>query len=306
MTEKSCLIVGAGMAGLAAAEQLSKNGWRIVVLDKGRAPGGRMATRQHGATRFDHGAQFFTVRHASLESAVDNWITGGVVKRWFECAGHTRYCGAEGMSSIARSLAATVDVRLNTTVKQVDRAGPRWQATTSTGEQFRGEALLLTAPVPQSLGLLSNLQDLGGGYETLLGIDYDPCLALMARFSSPSRIPAPGYLRLDDGPIAVISDNSQKGISDGCADVTIHSTPSFARTAAAMYEKDAAAELLKATEPWLGGVPDRWELHRWRYSLPRTTYSEPCFFGCSPAAIAIAGDAFGGRSEEHTSELQSH
>ena len=41
---KSCLIIGAGMAGLTAAGVLSQAGWEVVLLDKGRSAGGRRDT----------------------------------------------------------------------------------------------------------------------------------------------------------------------------------------------------------------------------------------------------------------------
>jgi predicted NAD/FAD-dependent oxidoreductase len=39
-------IVGAGMAGLSCAEGLANHGHDVVLLDKGRGPGGRMSTRR--------------------------------------------------------------------------------------------------------------------------------------------------------------------------------------------------------------------------------------------------------------------
>ena len=52
------LVVGAGMAGVTAAAELRRAGRRVLVLDKGRAVGGRLASRGVGAATFDHGAQF--------------------------------------------------------------------------------------------------------------------------------------------------------------------------------------------------------------------------------------------------------
>lgn len=97
--------------------------------------------------------------------------------------------------------------------------------------------------MPQSLALLAKKQDLGDGYQALLHLDYDPCLALMARLPAPSSVPSPGYIRFDDAPIAVISDNSQKGVSEGPAAVTIHSAASFARSWASLDDSEAAARL---------------------------------------------------------------
>jgi phytoene dehydrogenase-like protein len=61
------VVVGPGMAGLTAAHRLQRSGVSVVVVDKGRHPGGRLATRElSGGARADHGAQFFTVRTSEL------------------------------------------------------------------------------------------------------------------------------------------------------------------------------------------------------------------------------------------------
>ena len=39
------VIVGGGIAGLVAARELVASGLRVIVLEKGRGVGGRMATR---------------------------------------------------------------------------------------------------------------------------------------------------------------------------------------------------------------------------------------------------------------------
>ena len=52
-------MVGAGMAGLTAAHRLS-GVTEVVILDKGRGVGGRLATRRIGDATIDHGAQFIT------------------------------------------------------------------------------------------------------------------------------------------------------------------------------------------------------------------------------------------------------
>ncbi|MFM7290648.1 MAG: FAD-dependent oxidoreductase, partial [Planctomycetia bacterium] len=60
--EPDVVVVGAGIAGLAAATELVAGGRRVVVLEKSRGVGGRMASRRVGEAVCDHGAQFFTVR----------------------------------------------------------------------------------------------------------------------------------------------------------------------------------------------------------------------------------------------------
>ena len=58
-----CVVVGAGLSGLIAAQTMQQVGHEVLVLDKGRSVGGRLATRRIGNATFDHGAQFFTVRN---------------------------------------------------------------------------------------------------------------------------------------------------------------------------------------------------------------------------------------------------
>ena len=80
------LVIGAGISGLLCASELQRAGVSVRVLDKGRGVGGRMATRRMGGGRFDHGAQFFTVREPSFQSYVDEWLQAGVIQEWFRHA----------------------------------------------------------------------------------------------------------------------------------------------------------------------------------------------------------------------------
>src|SRR5579862_5395877 len=56
-TMSSVAIIGAGMAGLAAARALTAVGVSIVIYEQSRALGGRVATRRIGDCIVDHGAQ---------------------------------------------------------------------------------------------------------------------------------------------------------------------------------------------------------------------------------------------------------
>jgi len=60
------VIIGAGLAGLAAARRLNHAGHEVLVLDKGRRIGGRISTRRAEGYLFNHGAQFVTARSAEF------------------------------------------------------------------------------------------------------------------------------------------------------------------------------------------------------------------------------------------------
>ena len=122
----NALVIGAGLAGLTAARALTARGHAVQVVDKGGAPGGRLATRrivdgdadrpEHASLAFDHGAQYFTVRDARFAAEVEAWHKARVVQVWhgklasFDSEGreavaddHTRWVGVPGMSAIAQA-----------------------------------------------------------------------------------------------------------------------------------------------------------------------------------------------------------
>ena len=294
------LIVGAGMAGLAAATELRRAGRDLLVIDKGRGPGGRLASRRIGGATFDHGAQFLTARDPRFAAAVDRWRTFGVVEEWYRSIGdgtegHPRWRGKPTMNEIARHLAREVPVLLEKRVVSLRRDRNRWVAKLESGETFRAGAALLTPPVPQSLAILKAGESALPPRETahLVSVEYERCLAVLTVLDGPSRIPPPGGLSPGAGPIAWIADNQRKGVSGEPA-VTIHATAAFSLEHWDRDRNDSGRELLRAARRWLGSAVTEFQVHGWRYSKPLRVEKSPCLvLGQSPPLV-LAGDAFAG------------
>ncbi len=312
----SCIVVGAGIAGLLAARTLVDRGFEVLVLDKARGVGGRMATRwfepaagaaEVGRAVWDHGAQFFTARDGAFKAWVDEWLEAGVARVWADgfaggkrlesSDGHPRYRGSAGMSEIPKHLSQGIDVRLNERVASIDEAEGRWRVRADDGEtEHRAGALILTPPVPQSLALV----DAGGVRlpEAVRGslerITYAPCIALLARIDGASRVPEPGAMRLDGEPIGWIADNRKKGISPEATTLTVHAGPEFSQAHWDSASDEVARLLLEAAAEWIGGEILSTQVHRWRYSQPVDLHPEPCLVSPGPPPLVFAGDAFGG------------
>ena len=156
------IVVGAGLSGLMAARECVARGHEVVVFDKGRGVGGRLATRRIKDATLDHGAQFFTVRNDEFQKYVDDWLSAGVVREWChgfsDEDGHPRYVGTNGMTSIAKHLATGLDVRLSALVFSLTRGDTDWVITTDDGVAHHADCVILTAPIPQSCSLM-----FGGG-----------------------------------------------------------------------------------------------------------------------------------------------
>lgn len=293
---KTCLIVGAGLAGLTAASELRACGWEVTIVDKGRSVGGRLATRRLGSSRLDHGAQFFTTRSEEFIRAVATWELAGWVEPWYSDEGHTRYKGIGGMNALAKHLASPFLVRTETRVQTLAATSGRWHATAESGEVFDADALILTPPAPQAAALLADLvPDIS---ETLHRINFAPCFALLLTLDGPSLIPAPGYSRPSTGVIEWIADNTQKGVSAGPAAITVHATGAFTVANLDTSPDEVTRLLLDAARPFLGSAVTASQLHRWRYAKPVADNHSMCLFSDHPAPVAVAGDALAGARVE--------
>jgi renalase len=300
MTNSACIVIGGGISGLIIATLLQRAEMKVTVLDKGRGIGGRLATRRLHSELctgiFDYGAQYFSVKQPEFQVWVDEWLQQGVIKEWCQGFGvvdsKPRYCGVNGIRGIAKYLAQNLSVYTSTRVVELNYAD-RWQVYTENKQQFEGDILVMTPPVPQSLALLDNSQiALPADIRTSLEqITYHSCIAILGLLEQPSKIPAPGGLTLETEPLIWLASNHQKGISpDGYA-VTLQATPSFSQTHWEYSDRDLAQELFASASKWLDSPVIEYQVHRWRYSLPATFYSQP-YLALSELPLVMAGDAF--------------
>ncbi|MDX2175959.1 MAG: FAD-dependent oxidoreductase [Candidatus Sumerlaeia bacterium] len=303
MKPYDALIVGAGIAGLCCAREAVSAGLDVLLVDKGRSPGGRMATRHYERHVFDHGTQFFTVRHQRFGAFVERWRDCGLAAEWSRGfpgtrdgihGAHPRFRPVDGMASLAADMALDLDIHQSTFATQVVWTGDRWRVDTESGS-LESRAVVLTPPPPQSLGLLAALRgdEWAALRPKLAAIEYRPCIAALVELSKPSLVPDPGgYYPPPGSPIDWIADNHKKGVSPGHA-VTIHATEAFSREHLEDDPADAAQLLVQAAAELLGSEPVRVSGHRWRYSQPMNPHPGPMAAIRAPGPLAFAGDSFG-------------
>jgi renalase len=328
------VIVGAGIAGLSAAAELVANGRRVLVLEKSRGVGGRMATRRVGEAICDHGAQFFTVRGPAFGGMVTEAHATGSVAKWCEgfsqatsidatvmpaTDGHARWRGMSGMTDLPKRLAAQLPpdrcvVRTAVKVAAIGVDGGRVRISLDPSPEagepttLHAVAAIVTSPVPQSLDLFAAgaLLSADGGiapdvHRQLATVTYDPSFALMLVLNRASLVPPPGGIQFAGGPISWLADNQQKGISSVPA-LTVHASGAFSRQHFDDPPEQVAAALIELVRPWIDGDPATaiagQSLHRWKFATPTMIIPAPLVAVVASPPIVCCGDAFGGPKVE--------
>jgi len=189
-------------------------------------------------------------------------------------------------------------VRTATKVDSITRTDGSQGWTLRIGDRsMHADAVVLTAPVPQSLALLAagDVVLAADDLAALKAIRYEPCLAVLAVLDGPSGLNEPGAADPADGPIDWIADNQQKGISASPA-VTIHATADFSHQHWSSPDEVVIAELLAAAG--LSAAASVAQVQRWRYARPVVQHRERHLLAQGLAGLVFAGDAFGGAKVE--------
>jgi predicted NAD/FAD-dependent oxidoreductase len=266
-----------------------------------------MSTRRTDGWRFDHGAQYFTVRDPRFSRSVDSWRQHGIVAQWTgitavledgkvvpKTDSVERYVGVPGMNSVCKHLASDIDVSYETRISGLERIDDRWQLVTDDGADLGlFDAVVISAPAPQTATLLrSAAPELAARAAT---VEMAPCWAAMVAFPRPLDL---GFDRafFEGSPLIWVARNvSKPGRPDGEAWV-LHGSPEWSRQHLEMEHQEAAERLFDAFCTAVGGVervPADLDAHRWRFALPLQALPEACLFD-TDLRLAACGDWCGG------------
>jgi len=306
--DTSCLVIGAGIAGLIAARELRRQGVRVTVLEKARGVGGRMATRRYERGVFDHGTQYFAPASPWFQSRIHEWEKEGVAQQWFKAGQYemdprflstSRYRGVPAMTAIPKYLASGLDVLTSERVARLYVESDRWRVVTEAGNHYAATSCILTPPLPQTLEILASSGiPLPGEESRIKHIEYDSCIAVLAIFDHAPEFSEQGVLELNSGPVRRIMDNEKKGVSPGAHAITIHGSASFSKDMLDAPTEDAGAALLDHTLAHLNARPVHWTTHVWRYCTVLNPDTASYAVVSRQPALVLAGDAFGSNGVE--------
>ncbi len=279
-------IIGAGIAGLACARRLSNAGLSLVVSDKGRGVGGRLATRRAaGGRQFDHGAQYITAEIDAFAATLNDARNKGAVAQWDDGSQKPRYVGVPGMSGFAKHLATGLEIKQCVSVIGIKEEEDGWSVETNCGESVF-HRVISTAPAPQTVALLGSPDGIG---VDLSQVKFEPCLTLMASL-------APGaerlFLHVSDRTSAlswIAQDCTKSGRPSSLCWVA-QANPVWSAQHLELKLEEIKERMLDLFCPRLGVSRDEIDFavpHRWRYA--RVTHPMGRDFACNSTKTFYAG-----------------
>lgn len=315
-------VVGAGLAGAAAARRLADAGHEVEVFDKARGAGGRLATRRAEwvdrddvprTTRLDHGAPGFAAHDARFRSFVADAVAAGWLQPWTPVVaahglplpdGAELFAPAPDSPRVCRELLAGIACAWSEPVDGLLRGGGRWRLR-SRGTVLPAEfdVVLLAMPPVQAAPLL--IPHAPGWARTAAKVAMQPGWTLMG-ISEPTGAPLDWETaRPPQGPLAwVLRNETRPGRERRDDEIhwVVHARTDWSAERLEAPGEQVQDELEAALDDWLGESL-RWKhavVHRWRYALPPLAPVEGAglHWWDRVHGLGVCGDFLGGRGVE--------
>ena len=181
------LIIGAGIAGLAAGRIAQQAGQSVMVIDKGRRVGGRVSTRRADGFLFNHGAQFATSTSADFSNILGAAAAAGMATDWQIDTAKTVMVGTPMMRALPMFLAGNLPIQQNRRIARIIRKTDHIQCIDTNDEMVTARQVICSAPAPQTAALLADdYPDLAA---TASHAVYAPCLTVMLGLADDTMLP---------------------------------------------------------------------------------------------------------------------
>ncbi|MDA7704940.1 FAD-dependent oxidoreductase [Rickettsiales bacterium] len=306
MKNKKIAIIGAGISGLTIAQKLAQKN-EVIIFDKSRGIGGRMATRRADNFHFDHGAQFFTAKSEQFQEFCQNAYREGVIDIWnarfAEIIGHNiarkwrfdnkqqpHYIAVPQMNNLCKFMAKNLDLRLKEQIIDIEFINQKWSLKTKEKEFIDFDYLILAIPSHQAVNLLPRKFI---DFDIVQKIEMLPCFSLMIGLKEKLNLDFDAAL-VKESIISWISvNNSKKGRPDDFA-LLVNSSNDWAKDNLEgdldLIQEKLLDELQKITKFNRENI-EYINIHRWRYANANFREAQKSLFDDN-LNLGICGDYF--------------
>ncbi len=285
------IIIGAGLTGLSLGWELQQQNsdLNVLILDKSKSCGGRMATRRIGETKFDHGAQFIKNKDIA-QRLINLWQSEGVSRK-FPSEWVDAICGESGITQLTKNIASHLDVIYNQKVAVLKNYNSHWTVFTEDGYSYKAKQVLLTTPLPQALEVMQNSNL---SFEAdLSSVQYSKSIVLLISAGNDLNSSFTYHENFDEQIFSICSQHA-KGNSSSPA-WTVVMSADWSDRHFSLPDDQILSEAKKVVEMKLPSLQIKSiDLKKWRYCQPEKVCKN--LFENPHPGLYLAGDAFGGPS----------
>ncbi len=299
-------VIGAGISGLTLANKL-KNHFEVVVFEKSRGFGGRVATRRSDDYIFDHGAQFFKAKTEEFKEYIRPMIDQNVIEIWkarFVEIDNSKiinnrtwnddpsnYVGTPSMNAIGKFMADGLDIRLSEKVANVSKSS-KWSLYNEANEDLGQFDWLISAiPPKQIMDIIPDVINLypGIGKHEMLA-----CFSLMLGYKEKIDVGFDAAL-IKGSDISWLSVNSSKPLRSNNYTFLVHSTNKWASLNIDKdrdWVKNYLCNELSSIIPINTEIASYVGLQGWRYANIKKQSGNTEFFFNKDDKFGLCGDWF--------------
>ncbi len=290
------VIIGAGLAGLAAARRLTFAGHDVTILDKGRRVGGRISTRRAEGYLFNHGAQFVTARSAEFSEICLQAEQMGKMALWDNGRKAPCFSGAPAMRGLAEMLGTGLNITQQCEIAEITTKDGLYQLTDVDGQHYKAHHVLVTSPAEQTARLIQPLSEDAANIARTA--QYYPCWTVMVGFGAPCE-GLDTIAALSGGHISSATAERTRPNGTGLAQaLTLQADEAFSTDRLEEQDKSLIIDALMTEFTALSAIdvpqPDYASAHRWRYAKVKTAVDPLAdrLFSVASAAgyLGIGGD----------------
>jgi renalase len=313
-------VIGAGIAGLTCARRLQAAGKAVILIDKSRGLGGRLATRRLASTHADHGVCYLQPKGKLFQQWIDELVSVGILRVWTDgihrlsaddvleppTKSAAYYAAPLGATSIAKYLGRDLEIigdKLITAISPIENS---WQLSSKDPEfSLTAAQVIIATPPAQALNIAKESIDPDCSQQ-LASVQFTRSITAIVVYpanaqTAAAAIPWQGIQCIEHPTLAWIGLDSSKQINPTQPVLVIQSSAAFAEQhfdapdLSVIGQKllDAIAFLI----PTLN-TPELIQVHRWGYAFAQNPLAARFITAQTAAPLYFCGDWCGGNRVE--------
>lgn len=299
-------LIGVGVSGLSFLSFINRKKFNIEIFEKSRGFSGRLSTRRTDCGKFDHGAQFFTIKNNIFKEFLLSNFSGsfkkyeppikynnhGVLENF---ANSNHYYFKGGMSSFGKTLGKKINVSLNTKIKSIKKTSNKQWKLVFDDDNVSKETfdyVVSSAPFDQTKDIYLN----NFSFDKKLAMR--PCITLMIGFKNFHDDVYPYQKFNDDSDLDSLFYQNHKFVDNKLHCWVIQAKAQWSINNFELPDEKIISELLsKLNIHFVQEKPEFLKLHRWRFASTSKNKFENEIASNSDNLFAIGDWVSGGRVE---------